>query len=580
MGELEKTPVRRSAAHELLAVLVLVVATVGAYWGVWNYEFVHWDDWAYVVENAQVRAGLTWQGLSWAFTTDTMALWHPLTWLSHMLDSQVFGAEGAGGAHVTSLGLHVLNGGLLLLLLRSATGSFWRSLFVSLAFALHPLQVESVAWVAERKNVLSTAFWLLGMISYVRYAKTEGRGWYAASIACLALGLMAKPMLVTMPMLLLLLDYWPLQRFDWDALWPGRLRSLVVEKLPMFLLVAVFSLLTLLVQRGVADTQTLPLAHRVSTALTAYLRYIAKTLWPVDLAPLYPNLPGMWAAWQVLGCALLLLAISLAVLMLHRRRYLIVGWLWFVGSLVPVIGIVANGADAHSMADRYMYVPIIGLLIAITWGAVDVLRDSPRGRQIAVISSVALALYWGWQTQAQAVRWRNSVSLYTHTLEVTSDNAVIHNNLGIVTRLGGRLDEALSHFIAASKIDPQDAKFRTNVAGLLHLKGRVDEAIAQYRQILVQTPDDALLHNNLGIALRQRGNPKEALAHFREAVRLDPELPEAHNQLGVALASRGQLREALGEFERAVALRADFADARRNLSRARALLLKEPLDRP
>jgi len=509
----------RSHRFELVVCLFLIVGTLTVFWQVQHHDFIDLDDHLYVTENNHVQAGLTKKGVIWAFTTFHAANWHPLTWLSHMLDCQLFGMR-PGMHHLTNLLFHILNSLLLLLVLRKMTGAWWRSAFVAALFALHPLHVESVAWVAERKDVLSTFFWLLTMWVYAHYAERPTFDRYLLVLLSFALGLMAKPMLVTLPFVLLLVDYWPLGRLQLgQSCNDGNLRikkssafRVVWEKIPFFVLAAMSGVLTLLAQQKAGALRTLdiiPLKIRTANALVSYISYIGKMIWPHNLAVFYPH-PGIVPMWQAVGAGLSLICLCVLSVMFVRagRRFphLAVGWLWYLGTLVPVIGLVQVGSQA--MADRYTYVPLIGLFIMISWGFYDLVRGWKNRRMVLAISTGVVLLALMACTWSQVRLWKNSTLLFKHALNVTDNNYKARNLLGIASERQGRLKEALRHYSEALRIKPEYA--------------------------------DA--HNNQGVALARQGRLKEAISHFSEALRIKPDYVDAHNNLGVALEQQGRLK--------------------------------------
>ncbi len=436
---------------EVIVSVVLIMATLAVYWQVQNHEFVNYDDDLYVTDNPHVKAGLTREGAIWAFVATHAGNWHPLTWLSHMLDCEVYGVN-PWGHHLTNLLLHIGNTILLFLLFRHVTGAVWRSTLVAALFALHPLHVESVAWVSERKDVLSTLFWLSTMWTYLRHVESPGFRWYLLALLSFALGLMAKPMLVTLPFVLLLIDYWPLGRLQFgqsnrthESMTPGLQRSsvssLIFEKVPFFAISAVSSTVTYIVQlsAGAMPSQdVLPLQVRTANALVSYISYIGKMIWPHHLAVSYPHPGSNLPLWQIAGASLLLVFISALVIRgAGRFPYLVVGWLWYLGTLVPVIGLVQVGSQA--MADRYTYVPLIGLFVIIVWGAPNLVRRWRHGRFLLVSSSGVLLLTLMACTWLQTSYWKDSFTLFQRTLDVTADNWRAHNGLGLALEpLDGR----------------------------------------------------------------------------------------------------------------------------------------------
>jgi len=575
-----KVPPLRRYALEFSICLFLIVAIFAAFWQVRTHEFLKYDDKDYVTDNPHVNAGLTLKGIIWAFTTPHSANWHPLTWLSHMLDCQLYGLKPAGH-HLTNLVFHIASTLLLFLVLKGMTGALWRSGFVAALFALHPLHVESVAWVAERKDVLSTFFWILTMWTYVRYTKQPRLNRYMLVLLSFGLGLMSKPMLVTLPFVLLLVDYWPLDRFQFRSI-SGHHRlntdkskdtsdqrsfalRLVLEKVPFFVLTVVSSFLTFFVQRSagaVIHMDLYPLETRMANALVSYVSYIGKMIWPHRLAVFYPY-PVVLPTWQVAGASLLLGCVSFLVIHAGRRRpYLMVGWLWYLGTLVPVIGLVQVGYQA--MADRYTYVPLIGPFIMVAWGIPDILVGW-RFRKIALsLSTGLLFLLLMIVTNFQLKYWQNDITLFEHTLAVTSDNFITHYYLGVVLANQGKTQEAIAHFAEALRIRPDFAEAHYNLAGFLVNQGKIQEAIVHFAEALRIKPDFAEAHNRLGELLANQGKTQEAIVHFAEALRIKPDYPEPHNNFGIILASQGKIQEAIAHCEEAVRIKPDYAEAHNN----------------
>ncbi|MHC4336752.1 MAG: tetratricopeptide repeat protein, partial [Planctomycetota bacterium] len=561
----------------LFIYLALALTTLVVFQQLRNYDFVNYDDPSYVSKNPQVQAGLARDSIAWAFTTGYESNWHPLTWLSHMLDCQLFGTN-PGWHHLTNLLLHIANTLLLFAVLKRMTGALWRSAFVAAAFALHPLHVESVAWISERKDVLSTFFWMLTMWAYVRYTEHPKPIRYLLTVVFFVLGLMAKPMLVTLPFVLLLLDYWPLGRFQpGKDVKPVNTHSqsqasyyLVWEKIPFFIISLISSAVTFLVQQSggaVKKFDAVPLIIRIANAFISYLTYIGKMIWPSRLAVFYPHPGDKLAMWQAATAALLLLVISIWIIRLApKRRYLLVGWLWYLGTLVPVIGLVQVGVQA--LADRYTYVPLTGLFIIIAWGFGD-LAVKWRYRKIlysASMLTVLLAL--AICTHLQLRHWRNGVTLFEHAIEVTNNNHIAHNNLGVLLKSQGNLNEAISHYHQALQIKSDFAKAHYNLGGALRLQGKLDEAISHYRQALQARPNYAKAHNNLGIALRAQGKLDEAIHHYHQALQIKPDDVKTHNNLANALLKQGKFDEAVHHYRQALQVEPDNADIRNNLKAA------------
>jgi tetratricopeptide (TPR) repeat protein len=537
-------------AHNRILVCFFLAAIVFvAFWPTLGNNFVGYDDGEYVTDNVHVTRGLTGQNIVWAFTTAHSSNWHPLTWLSHALDCALFGLNPTGH-HLTSLLLHVANTILLFLWLSGATGFVARSAFVAAFFGLHPLHVESVAWVAERKDVLSTLFWLLTLIAYAGYVTKPAVSRYVLVAALFTVGLLSKQMLVSVPLLLLVLDWWPLER---KQSW----KQLAIEKLPLMFLAALASAVAIWAQRqsgSAATTDQLPVSLRLSNAVVSYVRYLWKTIWPVNLAVFYPFPINGIPAWQVAGSLLLLAAAWWLVFTTRKQRpWLAAGWLWYLLTLAPVIGIVQVGMQA--MADRYMYVPMIGLLIAATW---ECAVRFERSRLLPVAASLALAACVVL-SQRQIRVWKDGITLFTHALEVTEDNFVAHDNLGVELDRRGRFDEALFHYRETLRIKPGDRHGEQNFAqaafekgARLFAAGNLQEALATFREGLRYRPRNALAHTYLGLILTQQRQLPSAIAELRKALEIEPMLARAHMGLGVALAWSGEAVEAAKAFRETV----------------------------
>jgi protein O-mannosyl-transferase len=503
-------------------------------------RFTVYDDPEYVTENPHVNTGLNRQNAAWALTAAHSSNWHPLTWMSHALDCSIFGLSPRDH-HLTSLLLHAFNTLLLFLWLSGATGSMVRSVFVALVFGLHPLHIESVAWVSERKDVLSTFFGLLVLLAYTAYAKRPGVARYAAVAICFAASLLSKQMLVTLPVVLLLLDCWPLGR-------KGPRGRLILEKLPLLALSAFAAAATIWAQRlagSVSGIEQLPIGFRLANAVVSYAAYLVKTLWPVNLAVFYP-FPVSIPAWKIAASGLAILAVSFAAVAARRRYpWIAVGWFWYLITLLPVIGIVQVGMQA--MADRYMYIPMIGLLVATAW--------SFSGRVAAAAGAVAVVAcaIVSWR---QLPVWKDGVALFTHAIAVTENNFVAHDNLGIEFDRRGRYDEALEHYRGTLRIKPGDRHGEANYAQAnfdkgerLFAAGKLDDALAVFREGLRYRPRNALAHAGTGLILSQQQQLPAAIAALRRAVEIDPTLAKAHMGLGVALAWSGKPAEARKSFE-------------------------------
>ena len=613
---------------DLLILLGLAVVTFGIYAQVIGHRFITFDDLSYIEENPMVNRGVTLAGLAWAFTTFHAANWHPLTWISHMIDSQLFGTFAGGHLLVNAL-IHTANTLLLFWFLLRTTRARWSSALVAALFALHPLHVESVAWASERKDTLSTFFGLMSLIAYVRYAEAPSIRRYAWVAILLALGLLAKPMLVTWPFVMLLLDYWPLRRFQQSKVkgQPARLparedfrsslgeggwsvvRSLVVEKIPLFVLVAASAVVTFLAQshggtlRGFTEA---PITLRLSNALVSYAKYLLLAFWPNDLAVFYPFPGTAIPAWQVIGAALLLIAITAFCFFQSRKHsgYLMVGWLWFLGTLVPVIRLVQVGGQ--TMADRYFYIPSIGLFIALVFGLTDVAKSWRVAPLLGAGVALGVLLILATLTNVQIQRWRDSFTLFEHTLAVTPPNLLIEHNLGQAMGDSGRYDEAAMHFEKALQMDPNFYDALVGLGVTREFQGRLPEAIQYLQAAIHSQPDTPKAHVQLGLALWKQNDHQaaleemrrasqlapedediradfgialelvdrlpEAIVQFHEALRMNPNDAETHNNLGLALLASGKARESIPEFETALRLKPELKGAADNLRRAQSQL--------
>jgi Flp pilus assembly protein TadD len=590
---------------DFLILFSLAAVTLAIYAQVIGHQFIALDDPTYIRENPMVNRGITAPGFAWAFTTLYAANWHPLTWISHMIDCQLFGTNAGRHLLVNTL-IHVANTLLVFWLLLRTTGARWPSALVAALFALHPLHVESVAWASERKDTLSTFFGLLSLIAYVRYAKAPSISRYAWVGITLVLGLLAKPMLVTWPFVMLLIDYWPLGRWQSaeSRAQKQTLSKLILEKVPLLFVTVGSAVMTLMAQsRGgaVHTVGDVSIALRLSNALVSYARYLLLAFWPNDLAVYYP-FAGI-AAWQIIGAAFLLIAIT-AFCFFQRKiqPYLIVGWLWFLGTLLPVIGIVQVGGQI--MADRYFYIPSIGLFIAVIFGSADIAKSWRVSASLCGGSAAAALLVLAILTNAQIQRWRDSFTLFEHTLAITPPNLRIEHNLGIALGAADRYDEAAAHFQKALQIDPNfydglvalgvtrahqgrlpeaieyfqaairsqpDApKARVQLAHALWAEKRDQEALEQMDRTLQLVPNDTDIRADVGLALALVGRTSEAVEQLHEALRLNPNNAEAHNNLGLALLASGKARESIPEFEAALRLKPQMKGAADNLHRAQA----------
>jgi len=558
MGKTRRQSAKPKTANDLWIFLLLAAAAFAAYWQTLHFGFVNYDDPSYVTQNVHVNAGLTWEGIVWAFTHSLAGNWFPLTCLSHMLDCQLFGLDG-GLHHFTNVCLHVLATLLLFAVLRRITTARWPSAMVAVLFALHPLHVESVAWVAERKDVLSAFFWMATLWAYAKYVARPGRVTYAVALLAFCLGLMAKPMVVTLPLVLMLLDYWPFAR---------GLR--IVEKLPFLALSAAASLVTYVVHESAAaviSLESLPLGRRIGNALISYAVYMGKMFWPTRLAVFYPYPTGSLLAPAILAGLGIATVTALAVRMARQRPYFIVGWLWYLVTLAPVIGLIQAGQQAR--ADRYMYLPMIGLSIALVWGAVEILQPWPRWEAALGVGAAAACLLLTW---IQVGYWQDSVSLFQHAVDVTPDNYIARFNLAGSLDARGEGAEAVVQLSEAVRIRPNAETARAEFGRLLAQQGRTEEGLAQLHSAAMLKPGDANVHYQIGLLLGAAGRTDEAARELSDAVRLDPNLADAHRNLGISLAILGRLPEAAEEFRATVRLKPDDAPARFNLGMALANL--------
>ena len=546
------------AADPACLCLMLAAAVFWLYWPAVRFGFTSYDDLDYYAQNQQVQAGLGWDGIIWAFHSVVTSNWHPLTMLSLMLDATLAGTSDPSVPHFMNILLHAINSVLLFLLLQYLTGARWRPLFVAGLFALHPLNVESVVWISERKNVLSTGFWWLTVFAYARYVKdVTGGKWqvtgkapipsrftfhvsrfYWLALLFFALGLMSKPMLVTLPFVLLLLDDWPMGRWRMASAreWRERLPGLAWEKAPFFMLSGLSCAVTLLVQqhgRATRFTDSFPLGGRIENALVSYLQYLVKTFWPVNLAIHYPH-PEYWPILTTVAAATLILAVSVAVIIRpgKKYRYLGAGWCWFLGTLIPVIGVIQAGSQA--MADRYAYVPLIGIFIMVSWGAFQILQGLKFPRTAMFAAAGIILVAGASQSRKQLYYWRNDETLFRHAVAATKNNVVARIMLGVNLAGGGQLEEAIKNYREALAIAPNDPFAANAHCGLgiaLERVGQPAEAEKEYREAVRMDPDFFPAHYDLGLLLKQSGRREEAIEQFTITLRLKPELPESGQQL-------------------------------------------------
>ena len=614
-----------------LIYLLLTAATIIAFWQVSQCDFITYDDPLYVTKNTHIMNGVTVDSVRWAFTSVYFNLWLPLTMISHMVDVQLFGLN-PHGHHMISLLFHIANTLLLFFVFHRMTKAPWKSAFVAALFAIHPLHVDSVAWVSERKDVLSTFFWMLTMTAYVSYGERPRLKTYMAALAFFIMGLMAKPMLVTLPFVMVLLDYWPLQRFGQKKVapdvraeldesifankqkgekpplqnigkdtrpavhkygWAG-VRSLLIEKIPFFALIPLFSVLTYI---GAGEAvKHYPMKVRISNAFVSYFIYIGKMIWPANLALFYPH-PGLWPLWQAAGAALLLGAVTAIVIMTAKRfQYLALGWLWFVGTLVPVTGIVPIGG--HGRADRYTYVPLIGLFIMIAWGIPELLKKWRYCKETLFASSALILPFLLIVTWTQVGYWRNSITLYDHALKVTSPSNIIlcsrglaHDELGNHrqaisdfdraieispeyadaynyrgTAYGklGNLSQAIADYDRAVEINPEYAEAYNNRGAVYGILRNNTQAISDYDRAIGIDPEFALAYINRGTAYRELGNHKQAISDFDRAIEINPKYARVYYNRGIAYDILGNNRQAIADFDRAIVIDPEYADAYNN----------------
>ena len=605
---------------KLLISLFLSAAILIVFWQVKDSDFINYDDGPYVLENTKVSSGISVEGIIWSFTAYHAANWHPLTWISHMADCQLYGLKPRGH-HLSNLVLHIINTLLLFLLLARITRALWPSAMVAALFALHPLHVESVAWVAERKDVLSTFFWMTTMWAYVWYVEGPGLRRYLLVLLAYTLGLMAKPMLVTLPLVLLLLDRWPLERrlpipvpvkksrrTGQPPSPPQTWARLVLEKVPLLLLAAVSCVITIQAQKqALISLEKIPFTLRLTNAILSYVSYLGKTLWPARLAIFYPHPgPGWSWGWVAVACLIVLGGSILAIFAARKRPYLTVGWFWYLGTLVPVIGLVQVGSQA--MADRYTYIPLIGLFLMAVWGVRDLAAGWPRPQVFLSVMAGIVLTACALLTWRQVGYWRNSISLFEHAVNVTANNslayaklaaayakqdqndkaiplylkaidlnpndAAAHNNLGLIYAAHGKLDEAISLYLKAIKINPKLADTYNSLAMAYTKQGKIDQVIPLLKQAITLRKDYADPYYNLGLVYANQGNLDEAIIWYQKAINVKPNMTEAYSNLGIAYSSLGKFNEAIPLFEQAIKINPNFAGAYNNLGLAYANLGK------
>jgi Flp pilus assembly protein TadD len=600
---------RKFRVYARIAVLIiLIICTTFVYWPTRDIDFISFDDNDYVVENPHVRSGLSKDGIYWAFnfTDKDKTYWHPLTWLSHMLDVHLFGMN-PGQHHFSNVLIHIANTLLLFLLLNRITGALWRSAIVAALFAVHPINVDSVAWISQRKNVLSTLFWMITLGGYVFYALKPNSFRYLAVVIAFILGLLAKPMIVTLPFVLVLIDYWPLKRLvigksARDCL--GSNYLLILEKVPLLLLSGLsvyMSSASVQKMNNIISLESVDINLRIFNALISYPKYLAKMLWPSKLAVFYPY-PNTVPPWQLIGASVLLTGITIVVIWwLRRYSYLMVGWLWFIGTMVPVIGLVQVGLWP-AIADRWAYVPFIGLFIIVAWGGKEVVCRWQIKPIFIAFGAAILLLALMIVSRNQVGFWANSITLYSHTLRVTENNFRMHNNLALALADAGRYEQSLLHMRAALEQKPNNPDYINNLGYVLMEQGRYEEAIRNFERAIKLDPRKWSVHQNFATVLMRTGQASEAISHYYIALDLapnnknvlndlanamvrqgritdaillyskalsrDPHDPEIHNNYGVALIQMGRFKKAIYHFRRALQLNQGYVDARENLDRA------------
>ena len=557
----------------LLVCLVLAIITALAYWPVHDFDFVNIDDYTYVKENPHVTSGFAKKNILWAFTTNYASNYHPLTWLSHMLDCQLFGLD-PGSHHLVNLMFHIANSMLLFVVIRIMTKKLWQSFLVAALFAWHPLHVESVAWIAERKDVLSTFFCMITIWFYIQYVQRPGVIQYLKICFSFLFGLMAKSMLVTLPFVLILLDFWPLNRINIFSIKNNSKNDsskitfsrCIMEKAPLFLLSIIFSILTLYAQKqggSISSIHAVPIDLRISNALVAYIAYIGKFIWPQNLTIMYLH-PGSYSWLHIMSAGICLSIVSMwVVLKSNKSPYLLVGWFWYLGTLVPVIGIVQVGLQ--SMADRYTYIPLIGIFIMVTWGISEFLDRRPRVQKMAICLIVGLLMMIIFSTYRQVLYWENSFTLFQHALSSTENNYLAHNNMGTTLQRSGQLDKAEHHYRKALKIKPDYLEALINLGNILQNKGFIHDAIKYYVMAKEIEPNHVEIYYNLGNAQRNIEALNDALESYQNAIRIDPEYENAHNNLASVLNKLGDTNQAIEHCKKAIRINPDFFEAHNNL---------------
>lgn len=571
----------------IIVLTTITLLTLTVYWPVVHNDFILIDDSQYVTDNKNVTLGVTLENIIWAFSSIHSNNWHPLTWISHMLDCQLFGVD-AGMHHLMNLLFHTLNTLLLFIIFYRMTGQIWQCAFIAMLFGLHPLHVESVAWVSERKDVLSTFFWMLVILFYISYTKNRSLAKYmVVFILCLA-AFMTKPMVITLPAILLLLDYWPLKRFKFRQenhadLTAGKVNCLLIyEKVPLIILAIMLLVVTLVAQRTVSPEsliitnlyENIPLNLRVANAFLSYIKYIVSIFFPFNLAILYPH-PDHISMFKTVSAVLVLFVVTIYFFYkLESRPYLLFGWLWYIITITPVIGFIQFGM--HAMADRYTYIPSIGIFIIITWGGAEIIRNCHYKKIIASSLALVLMILLLICTRIQLSYWKDSKTLFLHAIEVTKNNASMHNDLGYIYTEESNIDKALFHFSEALKINPSYTHAHFNIGCLLGDINRQDEAIWHLKEVLKVNPHCEPAHRKISFMLLKQGKTAEAITHCEKALLIDPLNPETHNNFGMALLHQGKVDEAIRHFHIAKQILPDSKAIQDNLNYALKAIQSQP----
>jgi len=539
--------------------LFIIISTLLTYHGIGTHDFINFDDDLYVTKNQHVIQGITLDNIIWAFKpikTDEKAYWHPITWLSHMLDCEMFGLN-PGMHHMVSLSLHIINALLLFIIFSKMTGALWKSAFIAALFALHPINVESVAWIAERKNLLSTLFWMLTIIAYIYYTKRPGFLRYLLLLIMFTMGLMSKTILVTLPFVLLLLDYWPLKRFEVDR---SVIRRLIAEKIPLLLIAAMaFGIVLVSLQHTgqIMPADKVSMGLRLSNIPLSYIKYISKTFWPTGLAVHYP-FPDALPLWQPVCAAIILIVISILVVFRAKKEpYVFFGWFWFTGTLSPVSGIIQGGLWPE-MALRWLYIPAIGLFIMLVWGWDKISSGLPSRYAINTVLAVIILALLSITSRKQLTYWQNSISIFKHTIQVTDRNPIAHLNLGTALAANGLIKKAIDQYNIVMQLNPNDSKVQTDLGNAYFRTGKLKKAIYHYRMAMQQRPDNVKALTDLANAYATAGYIDKAISHYTKALEIKPDNPKIHYNLGVMYYKNNRISEAIQHFQKALKLKPDY----------------------